>query len=142
MLCPVPDLARFLTGTWRIDRRIGDCNTKTVGRLIGVARFAEAPGGLDYDERGTLTLGAYEGTATRTYRFALPRPEIADIQFADGRPFHRLDLSSGWADVTHDCPPDDYRGRYQVRTQDQWTLSWLIQGPRKHLRIATRYSRS
>ena len=39
--------------------------------------------------------------------------------FADGRLFHRLDLSSGRDDVLHDCAPDQYRGRYRA-TWPRW----------------------
>lgn len=141
---PVLDLAGFLAGPWRIERRIVDLGSGTTGRLTGEALFAPAPGGLRYDERGTLAFGAHRFEAGRGYRFALDHsghPGAAEVRFEDDRPFHRLDLSRGRADVVHDCAPDRYRGRYRVIGRDRWALAWLVHGPRKRLLIGTRYSR-
>lgn len=141
MPCPILDLARFLVGPWRIERRIADLHSGTTGRLTGEARFVPAPGRLRYDERGTLVFDAYRGAAGQGHWFALDRLGAADVQFDDGRPFHRLDLSSGRADVVHNCPPDHYQGRYRVGGQHRWTLTWLVRGPRKRVLIGTRYTR-
>jgi len=138
---PIPDLGHFLAGPWRIERRIADLRSGTAGRLTGEARFAPALGGLRYDERGTLAFGAHRGAAGRSHWFALDRLGAAEVRFCDGRPFHRLDLSSGRAEVVHDCPPDCYRGRYRIGGPDRWTLTWLVRGPRKRVLIGTRYAR-
>lgn len=139
---PIPDLTRFLVGPWRIERRIADLHSGMTGRLTGQARFVQAPGGLRYDERGTLAFGAYRGAASQSYWFALDRLGAAEVQLGDGRPFYRLDLSSGRADVVHSCPPDHYKGRYRVGSRHRWTLTWLIRGPRKRVLIGTRYARA
>ena len=145
MPCPVPDLARFLAGRWRIERRIFDLRSGTAGRLGGEALFAPAPDGLRCDERGILTFGAHRGEAGQTYRFAFDPAggtrKAAEVRFGDGRFFHRLDLSSGRSDVAHDCAPDRYQGRYRVADRDHWTLIWAVRGPRKHALIGTRYAR-
>lgn len=112
-----------------------------MGRLTGFAVFTSAPGGLGYAEDGLLRLGAFEGRAVQRYRYLFDTPAVADIEFQDGRAFHALDLTTGRADVAHDCPPDVYAGRYRVWGEDCWVLSWVIHGPRKHLRIGTRYHR-
>lgn len=111
------------------------------GRLTGEARFDPAPGGLRYDERGTLVFGAHRGPAGRRYWFALDHLGGVEVRFDDGRHFHYLDLSSGRADVVHDCSPDHYQGRYRIGGQDRWTLTWLVRGPRKRVVIRTRYAR-
>jgi len=64
------------------------------------------------------------------------------VRFDDGRPFHTLDLSTGRAEVEHDCAPDRYRGRYRINGEDRWTLAWQVRGPRKQMIIATRYVRA
>lgn len=138
---PVPDLAGFLAGRWRIERRIADRRSSTTGRLMGEALFAPAPYGLRYEEWGTLVFGVHRGEAGRGHRFVLDPAGAAEVRFDDGRPFHRLDLSRGRADVVHDCPPDRYRGRYRVIGRDRWALAWLVHGPRKRLLIGTRYLR-
>ena len=113
-----------------------------MGRLAGVALFSPAPDGLRYHEHGTLVLGTYRGPAERQHCFALEGPAAADVRFADGRPFHRLDLASGRAPVRHDCPPDRYRGEYWAHGPDVWTLTWRVEGPRKRLLIRTRFRRA
>ncbi len=140
---PVADLAGFLIGRWRIERRIVDhlSGAGAEGRLVGAAIVSTVAGGLHYDESGILTLGGYVGEARRSQRFILDGPAVADVQFADGRPFHRVDLSCGAADVFHACPPDGYWGRYDVAGRDDWTLRWRIEGARKRSTIETRYAR-
>jgi hypothetical protein len=112
------------------------------GRLTGTARFTPERGGLRYAEGGTLIFGAYHGTASQNYGFGLSNPDLAAVQFDDGRPFHQLDLRTGRAEIFHACAPDDYRGRYRVDRWTTWSLVWRIKGPRKDLRIATRYHRA
>ena len=89
-----------------------------------------------------LDFGGTPIEATQTNGFGVTGPAQAIVTFADGRLFHTLDLATGCAVVAHDCPPDDYQGRYCVAGPDRWTLTWRIQGPRKNLRITTRYSRA
>jgi len=63
------------------------------------------------------------------------------VRFADGRPFHRLDLSSGEADIAHHCADDRYLGRYRVADVDCFTVRWQVTGPRKRYSLATLHSR-
>ena len=137
----VADLAGFLTGRWRLARRIVDLGRGVTGRLTGEAAFTPAPCGLRYAEAGVLSFDGYRGEAARAYWFALDGASAAAVRFADGRPFHHVDLSSGAAEVAHDCPPDRYWGRYAVVGWDCWSLGWRIEGPGKRLEIASRYRR-
>jgi Family of unknown function (DUF6314) len=139
--CPVVDLRAFLLGTWRISRRIRDFRLGISGRLVGCASFTPAPGGLSYEEVGLLQFGAYEGEATQRYSVAIDRPTSAELRFADGRPFHRLELASGAADVVHRCAADRYRGRYRVSGADRLTVLWRVTGPRKRYTLATLHAR-
>lgn len=134
---PVPDLAGFLAGPWRIERRIADLRSGVGGRLTGEALFVPASGGLRYDEQGTSVFGTYRGAAGRNHRFAFDHPGTAEVRFDDDRPFHRLDLSSGRAAVVY----DRYLGRYRIADRDRWALTWLVHGPREQLLIGTRYLR-
>jgi hypothetical protein len=145
---PVRDLLGFLRGGRIITRQIEDGRNDAFGRLDGIARFAPTPFGLCYDEEGELTLGAHRGTASQRYLFASAgsgmagRPAMVEVRFADGRPFYSLDLASGAAAVTHACGDDYYRGRYRVLDDNRFILAWRVSGPRKRLRLATRFVRS
>ncbi|MES2256525.1 MAG: DUF6314 family protein [Pseudomonadota bacterium] len=138
---PVQNLRAFLTGRWRIARRICDVRQDLLGRLAGYANFTAAPQGLIYDEAGLLRFGGYEGEAMRRYHFAFDRPGAAFVHHADGGLFHPLDLSSGKDNIRHRCAEDHYRGRYRVLSKDEFVVSWDVTGPRKRYRIATFYRR-
>ena len=138
----IPDLRAFLGGTWRIARRIHDYRLGIRGQMDGHAVFAPAPNGLSYDETGLMQFGDYRGDAAQRYLFLIDRQAAAEVCFADGRPFHRLDLSTGKADVVHVCSADRYRGRYRVLKEDCWSVLWRITGPRKDLSLVTRFSRT
>jgi hypothetical protein len=140
MPCPVSDLRAFLLGTWRISRRIRDSSLDLSGRLAGCAIFTPAPGGLCYDETGLLRFGSHQGEATRQYLLSIDR-QTAEIHHADGSPFHRLELSSGEADIVHRCADDLYHGRYRVLGADCWTVAWRVTGPRKRYSLVTRHTR-
>ncbi len=109
-----------------LDRRTG-----TAGRFEGVATFA-ADG--RWIEEGTLDFGGYRGPARRELR-------IADgmVWFADGRPFHPLDLTGG--PVEHLCGEDTYTGAYRLHEPDRLEVAWRVTGPEKDQRIDTLYSR-
>lgn len=141
MTLPTPSLACYFSGDWRITRRICDRLAGESGRLNGVVRFAPEADGLRYDETGEMHFGAYRGEATQRYRFVLMDDAVAEVHYADGRLFHHLDLSSGIADVAHECGSDLYRGRYRVLGADRWALSWQVAGPRKDYLMSTRYER-
>ena len=108
---------------------------------MGTARFVAARVGLLYEESGTLVLRTYRGEAECSYAFVLTGPSTAEVRFLDGRLFHLLDLSNGFAAVSHDCVADRYGGLYRVDTRDGWTQAWYIKGPRKQARLVTLYSR-
>ncbi len=64
-----------------------------------------------------------------------------DVRFADGRPFHDLDLSSGRHVADHPCSADLYRGEFTVRDEDHWRTVWRVRGPAKDLVLTTDYAR-
>ena len=138
---PVANLRVFLSGQWRIVRRIGDARLGIVGRLTGYATFTQAPDGLIHDETGDLQFGAYRGPATRRYRLAIDQLSAGDMHHADGSLFHRLDLASGRAEILHQCGGDQYRGRYRVLHDGCFAVTWQVTGPRKQYRLATLHTR-
>ncbi len=137
----MPDLARYLAGTWHLTRLGWDGGSGRTMRLHGQARFAPCAAGLLFEERGTATIGTHQGEATRRYIFRRGSPGEADVCFEDGTFFHRLDLRTGNAQIFHPCAPDRYQGRYRVLGPDRWLLTWHVTGPRKRQRIASRFVR-
>ena len=63
------------------------------------------------------------------------------MRFADGRPFHDLDLTSGRHVADHPCSADLYRGEFTVRDADHWRTVWRVGGPAKDLVLRTDYAR-
>ena len=139
---PISDLRAFLLGSWRTSRRIRDFRLGACGRFEGQTIFQPAADGLVQEESGDLHFGAYRGGATRRYRIAIDPSGTAMVHHADGSPFHALDLSSGTADIAHQCADDMYRGRYRVLHDNCFWVTWHVTGPRKQYRLVTRHVRS
>ena len=135
------DLRGFLRGSWVFLRLLRDEATGGRGSFLGRADFTDAPGGLDFREAGWMVLGDYQGHAERRYRFRFTGPWRAEVGFADGRPFHALELRGGETTVEHLCGNDLYRGRYRLAGDYRWRLDWQITGPRKDLSLETCYQR-
>ncbi|HET8755435.1 MAG TPA: DUF6314 family protein [Solirubrobacteraceae bacterium] len=124
----------YLAGRWTVQRRLTDLQTGVEGVFEGVAEIA--PDGT-WTETGRLRFGAYDGAARRVLRLV-----DGAVEFADGRPFHALDLSTGaWA-VEHSCGEDRYVGEYAVVGPGELRIVWFVRGPRKRQHIETRYRRA
>jgi hypothetical protein len=137
------DLAGFLRGSWRIDRDILDGGGTPVGRFTGWGRFeadTEVRGLLRYLEEGTLQLASYEAPASRRLGYLVAGAR-AEVVFADGRPFHDLDLGGGSYAVEHACGADLYRGRFEVISDHVWRHEWSVIGPQKDHLIRTTLDR-
>ncbi|MFE7121423.1 DUF6314 family protein [Streptomyces sp. NPDC057654] len=145
---PVPDAASYLSGTWTVDRELFDLSAGTSGRFHGTAVFrpeddgdGEGDGALLHIEEGELTWGGAVSPAGRTLRL-FPRPDgTAEVAFADGRPFHDLDLRTGVWDTRHPCVDDLYEGGFTVVSPDEWRVSWRVGGPAKDQLLRSVYRR-
>ncbi|MFJ2815452.1 DUF6314 family protein [Streptomyces sp. NPDC091279] len=140
---PVPDVLAHLRGRWRVERDVRDRASGARGHFEGVTVFGDLPdGGLLHEETGTFTWLGTPRPAARTLRF-LPgaEPGTADVRFADGRPFHDLDLRTGHHVTDHPCAADLYRGEFTVRDADHWRSVWRVGGPAKDLLLSTDYVR-
>ncbi|MFF5252056.1 DUF6314 family protein [Streptomyces leeuwenhoekii] len=141
---PVPDVLAYLAGRWHATRSVRDLTGGDEGRFEGVTVFSPlAGGGLLSRESGTFTWRGTARPAERTLRF-LPgdAPGTADVRFADGRPFHGLDLATGHHVAEHPCAADLYRGEFTVRDTDHWRTVWRVGGPAKDLLLTTDYERA
>ncbi|MFD8389324.1 DUF6314 family protein [Streptomyces sp. NPDC059680] len=140
---PVPDVLAHLAGRWRVERSVQDLANGDAGHFSGTTDFtALTAGGLLHEESGAFTWHGVTRPATRTLRFLPgPAPGTADVRFADGRPFHSLDLRSGRYVAEHPCAADLYRGEFTVRDPDRWRSVWRVGGPAKDLLLTTDYVR-
>ncbi|MFD1662173.1 DUF6314 family protein [Streptomyces caeni] len=68
-------------------------------------------------------------------------PGTARVRFADGRPFHDLDLTTGHQVAEHPCAADLYRGGFTVYDADRRRTVWRVGGPAKDLVLTTGYTR-
>ncbi|MEZ3178915.1 hypothetical protein KYY02_09450 [Streptomyces pimonensis] len=140
---PVPDALGYLSGRWWAKRTVRDLASGEEGRFEGVVLFGPLEGGgLLQHESGDFTWRGVTRPAERTLRF-LPGPGgTADVRFADGRPFHDLDLTTGRYVADHPCSADLYRGEFTVRDADHWRTVWRVRGPAKDLELTTGYARA
>ncbi|MFI8220741.1 DUF6314 family protein [Streptomyces sp. NPDC085932] len=139
---PVPDVLAYLAGRWRVTRSVRDLASGAEGEFTGGTLFeAREGGGLLHRESGTFVWQGVARPAERTLRF-LPGPDgTADVRFADGRPFHDLDLTSGRYVADHPCAADLYRGEFAALDADHWRTVWRVRGPAKDLVLRTEYAR-
>ncbi|MFD7938351.1 DUF6314 family protein [Streptomyces sp. NPDC059755] len=148
---PVPDCLTYLRGSWRVTRSVRDRASGAEGRFDGFTVFSALDesggeagdvGGLLHRESGTFVWLGVPRPAERTLRFLPgPTPGTADVRFADGRPFHDLDLTTGRHIADHPCSADLYRGEFTVRDADHWRTVWRVAGPAKDLSLTTDYAR-
>jgi hypothetical protein len=133
-------LGVYLLGTWDVERDVLDADLGA-GCFRGRATFTPSGDGLTWTETGHLTLAAYDGPARRELRL-VPGGDAWEVRFADGRPFHSLDLATGTCAVAHPCGEDRYTGEYRLRGPDAFEVDWTVRGPRKDQRLIGRYARA
>ncbi|MFF3908798.1 DUF6314 family protein [Streptomyces sp. NPDC001848] len=140
---PVEDVLAHLTGTWRVERAVRDLASGEEGWFSGTTVFSPREGGgLLHHESGTFVWQGASRPAERTLLF-LPgtSPGTSHVRFADGRPFHDLDLTTGHHIAEHPCAADLYRGEFTVYDADRWRTVWRVGGPAKDLVLTTDYTR-
>ncbi|MFJ3671804.1 DUF6314 family protein [Streptomyces sp. NPDC090106] len=140
---PVRDALAYLAGSWRVARTVRDLASGAEGEFSGTTDFGRLDGGgLLHEESGTFRWQGVARPAERTLRFLPgPAPGTADVRFADGRPFHDLDLSTGRHVTDHPCSADLYRGEFSVLDAGRWRTVWRVGGPAKDLVLVTDYTR-
>ena len=135
---PEIDLRAYLRGSWSVDRALLDRSTGTRGTFTGVVRFSDHDdGGLYWREEGTVrwtsSSGApFTGPASREYLLRpADAPDVMDVYFPDGRPFHRMGFAGQANQDVHWCDPDTYRVTYTVLGPDEYGYRWDVTGPAK-----------
>jgi hypothetical protein len=150
---PVADVAGYLVGRWSVERTVYDRRAGAEGRFLGTADFrfetADArdagphgtEGALLHVEEGQLTWGGRVSAASRSLRLWPRTDGTAEVEFADGRPFHDLDLRTGVWTAVHPCAADRYEGTFTACSADEWHLEWRVSGPAKDQLLRSVYRR-
>jgi hypothetical protein len=133
----------FLRGDWSVERRILDRRAGQDGSFRGMARFQSSGDSqlLDYTEDGDLHLGSHHGPARRRLIYSGRADGAADVRFADGREFYRLDLRAGNWQAEHPCRADSYHVTFTRLSPDSFTETWQVAGPHKDYELQTTYRR-
>jgi hypothetical protein len=137
----------YLLGHWSLTRQITDHRGHCSGTFQGHASFLPSPGAtggvrLDYREQGELDLGGHRGPASRSLILLAAADGSADVLFADGRPFYRLDLRSGQWQAEHPCSDDHYLVTVRVLGAGSFTESWQAHGPDKDYDMTATFART
>ena len=132
----------YLQGQWRLDRMITDFSCAQTSKFEGTVDFVkESDEVLFYREKGSLSVGNWQGEGYRNYRYQFESSHVANVYFDDGRLFYILNLTD--TDTTqfqHQCGDDLYEGDMRIH-QDSFGIDWRIRGPRKDLQLLGRYWR-
>ena len=131
----------YFAGSWSYLRLLHDRRRETNGSILGCCVFAAAGRDLFYHESGAMDFAGVRGTAHRSFRYSFPEASRAEVFFADGRPFHSMDLTAGESCFNHSCPPDVYEGSCRLISPETWQLRWRVTGPKKDLLLETSYQR-
>ena len=129
-------------GTWRIVRRINDHRARSTITGEGSAVFSPEGAGLLYTEELQLQFpGQPAIQGSRRYCWAEADGHV-QVVFADGRPFHRIDLDMDVPEDVHHCDPDTYAVTYDLKGWPDWSTVWRVAGPNKNYTMATSFTRS
>jgi Family of unknown function (DUF6314) len=139
---PAGSTLDYLIGDWNVDRRISDASSGRGGLFLGTASFELHGRAVRYAEHGELNFGAHRGPASRTLTYSGRDDGAADVRFADGREFFRLDLSSGRCQAEHRCGADRYQVTVTRLSKDSFTETWQVTGPAKDYVMTTAYRRA
>jgi Family of unknown function (DUF6314) len=132
----------YLAGDWQLERQISDHRTGQEGVFRGQARFRpSADQVLEYREFGDLEFGDFRGPASRSLIYRGLSDGTADVRFADGREFYRLDLRSGSCHAEHPCRADQYLVTVTSRSPVSFTETWRVAGPGKDYEMTATYTR-
>lgn len=133
----------YLSGDWYLERLISDHRTGRSGVFRGQASFRPSADDqeLEYREDGELEFGSYHGPASRSLIYRGRSDGAADVRFADGREFYRLDLQSGSCQAEHPCRADQYLVTVTRRSPVSFTEAWRAAGPGKDYELTATYTR-
>lgn len=131
-----------LEGNWHLQRSIFN-EGKVVGRAV-FKKLNQDPRTLLYREDGVFTSkdSNAEWTVFREFLYRLEQDKIsAYFHEKPPRLFHTLVFEDQVAQAKHLCGCDQYDAVYHFKNPQEFTLSYLIKGPKKDLKIHTSFTR-
>ena len=133
----------YLRGDWHLERQISDHRTGQRGVFRGRASFRPSADGqaLQYSEDGELEFGSYHGPASRSLIYRGSGDGAADVRFADGREFYRIDLRCGSWQAEHACRADQYLVTVTTQGPVSFSETWRVSGPDKDYELTATYTR-
>ncbi len=135
-----------LEGTWRFARTLSDHAAEMFFTASGEAVFEKMEGENDqlfYRENGVLNLcgNRKEIAFRRNYIFRLV-DEMIQIFFDDGiskRKLYQTLLPQNeeglYVGTEHHCVEDTYHGQYVFQKEDEFSIVYMVYGPKKNLEI-------
>jgi hypothetical protein len=141
-------LLKSLEGRWTLSRTV-----EGFGKMSGFASFRRVSGGLEYREKGILTLNSGSSHSAFRRLFYCDEDETIVIRFPPtsepGEVLHRLALiktgDRPWpleAVDTYHCGQDTYHGIYRFETPVRIGTKIAVHGPKKNTSINTLLQKS
>ncbi len=133
-----------LRGSWKIERTITHRFPIIESyQATGSAKFSlEEVHTLHYEEevklRNLRTKDVFQSTQQYVYRYDAVLDTLTK-HFSDGRLFYKLEISDNGASGYHLCQEDHYSAEYLFESQENFSLTYLVKGPRKDYTMQTQY---
>lgn len=139
----IPQIFASLEGSWNLKRFIVN-EGAVVGRAV-FKRVNQDPLTLLYREDGIFTSESSqsEWNVFREFLYRLEEDKIsAYFHEKPPRLFHTLVFDKDDAKACHLCGCDQYDAFYQFKSPREFTLDYLIKGPKKDLKIHTIFTKT
>ena len=126
-------------GVFRFTRFVS--NPKTI--VTGLSVFStQSSSKVSYKENGIYTLNSEEHTCYQQQTFLFTEDSLI-IKNSIGKTLHIFNLKNDNAPLqdTHICKHDRYEIDIDIQSDDRFTISYCVQGPKKNYNMKTLYTR-
>ncbi|REG82434.1 DUF6314 family protein [Marinomonas pollencensis] len=136
------EVLSYFLGDWKVERTISG-----FGDVSGEAHFhrhADNEQWLDFQEAMVLPGSeAHKPNAFRRYTYRMTEAGF-DIYFSDGATDGALFLSFAFTQASlltshHLCIKDHYNAKFEFLSEQEFVLSFTVEGPKKDYSIHTRF---
>ncbi len=128
----------YFEGNWLLVRIIEKEPEGLIGEVWGDATFVEDDEGLTCHETGVLRFQGEDYLVERTSLWRFPEPELVEVRYADGQPFHHFLTERPIAlEFMEDA---SYEIAYEFEPET-WLSRWEMIEPGHRYTMTTRYRR-
>ena len=126
-------------GVFRFTRFVSNPKTIVTGLSVFSARTNRA---VLYKEDGIYTLNGKKHTCYQQQTFLFTESNLI-IKNSVGKTLHIFNLKGDNAPLqdTHICKHDRYEVDIDIQSDDKFTISYCVQGPKKNYNMKTLYTR-